>query len=42
MDAVIVWENIVRTLLLILLTGVAVYVLLITHPDPVAVYPAGR
>ena len=31
MDGVIVWENIVRTLLLILLTGVAVYVLLIAY-----------
>ena len=31
MDGAIVWENIVRTLLLILLTGVAVYVLLIAY-----------
>jgi pimeloyl-ACP methyl ester carboxylesterase len=30
-NGAIVWENIVRTLLLMLLTGVAVYVLLITH-----------
>jgi pimeloyl-ACP methyl ester carboxylesterase len=30
-DGVIVWENIVRTLLLILLTGVAVYVLLVAY-----------
>jgi pimeloyl-ACP methyl ester carboxylesterase len=30
-DGVIVWENIVRTLLLILLTGVTVYVLLIAY-----------